>query len=428
MHDTANDRWQVMSLVISLTSEMTNNSLVADLNGIDHVSMTDNITRTIHTQISENTEKMKRSSVSESPTTKKARVDGPAPSHLSETHNMVCDTQPTAPQMPSCENCGVPAQLQCGVCTDLFFCDTPACYDACHTRPRDRETHRASVTVYGKSSKCALHPGQELCVVCEDPACGDALICMRCDKCDTHAGHKTVDITDYMKRQRDTLCSHVTDLTTQRTAAEEKCRVLEALPPTEDRYKDLLLQTNVEHLVMREDVSRSEIVCEEVVARSFLTQALSREGEVCALKTFVAKAGHMIAECGAVCQLGDGQVLRAVTESQAVVRNINSMAASGDRHRLVGAAHPHATFSLNLPVSNVHDALAQMSALVVPVLVQGLDGVEHEIEVSVDDTGRNLLRKVASAVGLPEDGFDMTFGDEVIAEGEDVTQECPIQQ
>ena len=303
----------------------------------------------------------------------------------------------------------------------MFFCDTPACYDACHARPRDREAHRASVTPYGTSSKCAQHPGQELCVVCEDPACGDALICLRCAFVG-HTGHKTADITDYMKRQRDTLCSHVADLTAQRTAAEEKCRVLEALPPTEDRYKDLLLQTHVGHLVMREDVSRSEVVCEEEVARSFLTQALSREGEVCALKTFVAKAGHMIAECEAVCQLGDDQVLRAVTESQAVVRSINSMAASGDRHRLVGAAHPHTTFSLKLPVSNVHDALAQMSAIFVPVLVQGLDGVEHEIEVSVDDTGRDLLRKVASAVGLPEGCFDMTFRDEVIAEGEDVVQ------
>ena len=348
--------------------------------------------------------------------------DTPAPSHLFETHNMVSDTQPTAPQMPSCENCGVPAQLQCGMCVELFFCDTPACYDACHTRPRDREAHRASVTAYGASSKCAHHPGQELCLVCEDRACGDALICMRCDKCDTHAGHKTVDITDYMKRQRDILCSNVADLTTQRTAAKEKCRVFEALPPTEERYKDLLLQTHVEHLVMREDVSRSEVVCEEEVARSFLTQALSREGEVCALKTFVAKAGHMIAECEAVCQLGDDQVLRAVTESQAVVRNINSMAASGDRHRLVGAADLHTTFSLKLPVSHVHDVFSQMSALFVPVLVQGLDGVEHEIEVSVDDTGKDLLRKVASAVGLREDGFDMTFRGELIAEGEDVVQ------
>ena len=334
---------------------------------------------------------------------------------------MVSDTQPTAPQMPSCENCGVPAQLQCGNCTELFFCDTPACFEVFHPRARDREAHRASVTAYGTSSKCAQHPGQELSLVCEDPACGDALICIHCAYFG-HTGHKTVDITDYMKRQRNTLCSHVADLTTQRTAAEEKCRVLEALPPTEDRYKDLLLQTHVGHFVMREDVSRSEVVCEEEVARSFLTQALSREGEVCALKTFVAKAGHMIAECEAVCQLGDDQVLRVVTESQAVVRSINSMAASGDRHRLVGAADPHTTFSLKLPVSNVHDALVQMSALFVPVFVQGLDGVEHEIEVSVDDTGRDLFRKVASAVGLREGCFDMTFRDEVIAEAEDVVQ------
>ena len=291
--------------------------------------------------------------------------DTPAPSHLFETHNMVSDTQPTAPQMPSCENCGVPAQLQCGMCKELFFCDTPACYDACHPRPRDREAHRASVTSFGASSKCAHHPGQELSLVCEDPACGDVLICMCCAKCDTHAGHKTVVITDYMKRQRNILHSHVADLTTQQTAAEE---------------------------------------------------------QMCGLKTFVAKAGHMIAECKAVCQLGDDQVLRAVTESQAIVRSINSMAASGDRHRLVGAADPHATFSQKLPVSSVHDALAQMSALVVPVLVQGLDGVEHEIEVSVDDTGRDLLRKVASAMGLREGCFDMRFRGEVIAEGETVVQ------
>ena len=97
---------------------------------------------------------------------------------------------------------------------------------------------------------------------------------MRCDKCDTHAGHETVDITLYMKCQCDTFRSYVADLTAQRTAAEEKCRVLEALPPTEDTYKDLLLQTRVGHLVMREDVSRSEVVCEEELARNFLTQAL----------------------------------------------------------------------------------------------------------------------------------------------------------
>ena len=327
--------------------------------------------------------------------------------------------------MPSCENCGVPAQLQCGICTALFFCEKAACFEVFHPRARDRETHRASVTPYGTSSKCAQHPNQELSRVCEDPACGDALICLHCDKSEAHAGHKTVDITDYMKRQRNTLRSHVASLTTQRTAAEEKCRVLEALPPTEDtedRYKDLLLQTRVGHFVMREDVSRSEVVCEEELARSFLTQALSREGEVCALKTFVAKAGHIIAECEAVCQLGDDQVLRAVTELQTVVRSMNSTERSGDDHRLVGAADPHAMFSLKLPVSNVHDALTQKLALFVPVLVQGLDGVEHEIEVGVDDTGRDLRQKVASAVGLPEDSFNMKFRGAAISRRTGVAQ------
>ena len=336
----------------------------------------------------------------------------PAPSHLFETHNMVSDTQPTAPQMPSCEICDVPAQLQCGICTEMFFCDKPECYDACHPRKRDRDTHRASVISYGTSSKCAQHPEHPLCVVCEDPACGEALICLRCEKSGAHVGHKTVDITDCMKRQCNALLSHVADLTAQRTAAEEKCRVLEALPPTEGRYKDLLLQTRVEHLMMCEDVSRSEVVCEEELARSFLTQALSREGGVCALKTFVAKAGDMIAECEAVCQLGDDQVLRAVTESQAVVRSIDSMAASGDGHCLVGAPHPHATFSLKLPVANV-----QRLALCVPVVVQGLDGTVQNVEVGVDDTGRDLRRKVASAVGLPEDSFNMIFRAESIARG-----------
>ena len=379
--------------------------------------------------------------------------DTPAPSHLFETHNMGSDTQPTAPQMPSCENCGVPAQLQCGICKELFFCDTPACFEVFHSSLRacDRETHRASVTAYGTSSKCAQHPGQELCLVCVDPACGDALICTRCDKCDTHAGHKTVDITDYMKHQRDTFRSHVADLTAQRSAAEEKCRVLEALPPTEDTYKDLLLQTRVGHLVMREDVWRSEVVCEEELARNFLTQALSREGEVCALKTFVAKSGRMIAECEAVCQLGDDQVLRAVTESQAVVRSINIMAAaSGDRHRLVGAAGPHATFSfpLKLPVSNVHDALAQRSALAVQVTVNDAiaalralgettltaERFEEVTEQGSDPKLACLLLQAGAATAIPDKFFtqrhvtciDISYAPALVVIGNEFLHECTL--
>ena len=334
---------------------------------------------------------------------------------------MGCDTEPTAPQMPLCESCSAPAQLQCGHCKDLFFCDKPACFEALHPRARDREMHLASVTAYGASSNCALHPEFKLHLVCEDPACGDAMICVRCDKRE-HAGHNTTDIAEYVARQRCVLRSHVADLTKQRAAAEEQCRVLEALPPREARYKDLLLQTHVGHLLMGEDVSRSNVVCEEALARSFLTQALSAAGEVCALKTFIAKAEHMMDECEQVCLLGDDQALRAATESQAVVRNINSMAACRDRHRLVGAAYPHAEFSLTLPVSDVHDALAQGWELIVPVLVEGVDGVEHLIEVSVDDMVCDLRRKVASATKLPGNSFGMCFGVEVVGEGEDVTQ------
>ena len=278
--------------------------------------------------------------------------DTPAPSHLFETHNMVSDTQPTAPQKPSCENenCDKPAQLQCGICTELFFCDTPACYDACHPRKRDRETHRASVTAYGTSSKCAQHPGQELSLVCEDPACGDALICMCCSLCDTHAGHETVDLMDYMKRQRAVLHSHVTDLTAQRADAEE---------------------------------------------------------EVCALTTFVAKAGHMIAECEAVCQLGDEQVLRAVTESQAVVRSINGMAACGDRHRLVGAADPHTTFYRKLRCALVvYDAIAALREL-------GDTTLTSERLKQVTDEGSDpklacLLLQAGAATAIPDNFFKGT--------------------
>ena len=335
---------------------------------------------------------------------------------------MVCDMEPTAPQMPLCENCSAPAQLQCGHCIELFFCDKPACFEALHpgARARDREMHLASATSYGASSNCALHPEFKLHLVCEDPACGDAMICVRCDKRE-HAGHNTIEISEYVARQRCILRSHAADLTKQRAAADEKCRVLETVEPPEARYKDLLLQTHVGHLLMGEDVWRSNVVCEEVLARSFLTQALSA-GQVCALKTFVAKAEHVIDECEQVCLLGDDQALRAATESQAVVRNIDSMAACRDRHRLVGAAYPHAEFSLTLPVSDVHDALGQRLGLVVPVLVEGVDGVEHLIEVSVDDTVCDLRRKVASATKLPGNGFGMCFGGELMGEGEDMTQ------
>ena len=46
----------------------------------------------------------------------------------------------------------------------------------------------------------------------------------------------------------------------------------------------------------------------------------------------------------------------------------------------------------------------------------------HVIEVALADTVQDMRRKVASAVGLPEDSFDMSFGDEAMGEGYDMTQ------
>ena len=46
----------------------------------------------------------------------------------------------------------------------------------------------------------------------------------------------------------------------------------------------------------------------------------------------------------------------------------------------------------------------------------------HVIEVALADTVEDMRRKVASAVGLPEDSFGMSFGDEVMGEGADMTQ------
>ena len=46
----------------------------------------------------------------------------------------------------------------------------------------------------------------------------------------------------------------------------------------------------------------------------------------------------------------------------------------------------------------------------------------HVIEVALADTVEDMRRKVASAVGLPEDSFDMRFRDEAMGEGADMTQ------
>ena len=54
--------------------------------------------------------------------------------------------------------------------------------------------------------------------------------------------------------------------------------------------------------------------------------------------------------------------------------------------------------------------------------IKGFDTNQHTVEVGADDTVEGLRRKVASAMGLLEDGFCMSFGDEALGEGADMTQ------
>ena len=54
--------------------------------------------------------------------------------------------------------------------------------------------------------------------------------------------------------------------------------------------------------------------------------------------------------------------------------------------------------------------------------IKGLNGVKDTVELGEDDTPAVMRRKVASAVGLPEDGFVMSFGGVAVDEGYDMTQ------
>ena len=54
--------------------------------------------------------------------------------------------------------------------------------------------------------------------------------------------------------------------------------------------------------------------------------------------------------------------------------------------------------------------------------IEGLNGVKDTVELGEDDTPAVMRRKVASAVGLPEDSFVMSFGEEAMDAGYDMTQ------
>ena len=251
----------------------------------------------------------------------------PTSTALSSTDaTMTPPSEPTSP--PLCENCSDPAELQCGYCNALYFCKKGACFEALHPRVRDREMHHASVTSYGTSSHCALHPEYKLHFICESPDCGDALICIRCDKID-HAGHTTSDVSQYIARLRRTLSSHAEALTDRIQTANKKCSELESHPPHKARCKGPLLENRISYLGKREDLMRRELEDEEEMEFRCLMQALGEKGQVCDLKAFVVKAEKVIGECEALCLLGDDQAVRVVAESQAVVRSIAAMETEG---------------------------------------------------------------------------------------------------
>ena len=62
------------------------------------------------------------------------------------------------------------------------------------------------------------------------------------------------------------------------------------------------------------------------------------------------------------------------------------------------------------------------TAVNMDLTIEGLNGVKDTVELGEDDTPAVMRRKVASAVGLPEDGFVMSFGGVAMDEGYDMTQ------
>ena len=56
------------------------------------------------------------------------------------------------------------------------------------------------------------------------------------------------------------------------------------------------------------------------------------------------------------------------------------------------------------------------------VTIDTFEDETHVVELGEDDTPAVMRRKVASAVGLPEDSFVMSFGGEAMDEGYDMTQ------
>ena len=78
--------------------------------------------------------------------------------------------------------------------------------------------------------------------------------------------------------------------------------------------------------------------------------------------------------------------------------------------------------SANRPHSDPPPCKVQSDTKTMDLTIKGWNGVKDTVELGEDDTPAVMRRKVASAVGLPEDGFAMSFGGVAMDEGYDMTQ------
>ena len=82
---------------------------------------------------------------------------------------------------------------------------------------------------------------------------------------------------------------------------------------------------------------------------------------------------------------------------------------------------PH-TFSTSTSQQDNSKGKARKHKAKMDLTIKGWNGVKDTVELGEDDTPAVMRRKVASAVGLSEDGFVMSFGGEAMDEGYDMTQ------
>ena len=85
-------------------------------------------------------------------------------------------------------------------------------------------------------------------------------------------------------------------------------------------------------------------------------------------------------------------------------------------------SRPFLLFFLAPPKTPETEREAITKKKIMEICVESFDGEKYTVEVGVDDTAADLRRKVASAAELCEDGFDMSFGGNVLAEGDGATQ------